>query len=145
MEINALVVDDSGIMRKMVMRSLRDSKLAEFIFTEAGDGLEGLNVFDPDKTDMIFVDWNMPNMNGIDFVRKIRADNEHHIPIVMITTESTMAKVEEAMDAGGVDSFICKPFTTEVLEKKLTPLFDLIAAEAKKGSSFFGKLATKFA
>lgn len=145
MEINALVVDDSGIMRKMVMRSLREAKLADFIFTEASDGLEALEAFDPGQTDMCFVDWNMPNMSGIEFVQEIRTLSDHHIPIVMITTESTMAKVEEALDKAGVDCFIVKPFTPEVLQKKLDPLFTKIAEDAKKGGGFFGKLAGKFA
>jgi two-component system chemotaxis response regulator CheY len=145
MELNALVVDDSAIMRKMVMRSLREAKLADFIFTEAGDGVEGLEQFDADSTHMIFVDWNMPNMSGIDFVREIRSTQQRHIPIVMITTESTMDKVEEALDQVGVDCFIVKPFTPEVLQKKLEPLFEQLSESASKGGGFFGKLADKFA
>lgn len=147
MQINAMVVDDSGIMRKMVMRSLLESKLAEFIFVEAKDGLDALNQFKPEGIDMIFVDWNMPNMNGIDFVHKVRELEKKHTPVVMITTESTVAKVEEALDQAGVDCFIVKPFTTDALTKKLTPLFEKLAAAApaKSGGGFFGKLASKFA
>lgn len=143
MEIHALVVDDSGIMRKLVMRSLIESKLANFMFTEGKDGLDALTQFDPQKINMIFVDWNMPNMNGIDFVRKIRSTQQNHVPIVMITTESTMGKVEEALDQAGVDCFIVKPFNTEVLQKKLTPLFERLAAGDKKSDGFFSKLAAK--
>lgn len=93
MDINALVVDDSGIMRKMVMRSLTESKPARFAFTEAQDGLDALEKFDAKKTSIVFVDWNMPNMSGIDLVREIRSTVKHHVPIVMITTEGTMGKV----------------------------------------------------
>ncbi|MBM3958093.1 MAG: response regulator, partial [Gemmatimonadetes bacterium] len=64
MEINALVVDDSGIMRKMVMRSLAESRLAQFTFTEAQDGADALTKFRDAAFDMLFVDWNMPNMSG---------------------------------------------------------------------------------
>ena len=146
MQINALVVDDSGIMRKMVMRSLNEAKLAEFTFTEAVDGKDALDKFDPKATDMVFVDWNMPNMTGIEMVREIRASQKHHVPIVMITTEGTMAKVEEALDSAGVDSYVVKPFTTEVLVKKLGPLLEKLEAGAsKKSKGFFGKLAAKTA
>lgn len=143
MQVNALVIDDSGIMRKMVMRSLIEAKLAQFTFTEAADGLDALEKFDPKKTNMIFVDWNMPNMSGIDFVRKLRATEKGHVPIVMITTESTMGKVEEALDEAGVDSFVVKPFTTEVLQKKLGPLFDKLAKAGTKSGGFFSQLAAK--
>ena len=138
MNVHALVVDDSAIMRKMVMRSLREAQLAEFEFTEAADGVEALAKFDGDKMNIIFVDWNMPNMNGLDFARKVRETQKRHVPIIMITTESTMAKVEEALDSAGVDSFIVKPFTVEVLQKKLTPIFQQSAAA---GEGFFGQIA----
>lgn len=141
MEIRALVVDDSRIMRKLVIRSLTESKLAEFAFVEAGDGAEALRHFDPDATGMIFVDWNMPNMNGIELVRKVRSMEKRHVPIVMITTETTMGKVEEARDYAGVDCYIVKPFTTEVLQKKLQPLFDKMS----KRGGFFSKLAARIA
>jgi len=143
MNINALVVDDSGIMRKLVMRSLKEAELASFIFTEAKDGMEGLEKFDPDKTDMMFVDWNMPNMNGIDFIKKVREAQKRYVPAVMITTESTMEKVEEALNEAGVDTFIVKPFTVDVLKSKLEPLFDKIAAAQQNGGGFFSKLANK--
>lgn len=139
MEIRALVVDDSGIMRKMVMRSLKESELAQFIFIEACDGVDALEKFKGDSIDMIFVDWNMPNMNGIDFVREIRKTSEEHIPVVMITTEGTMGKVEEALDEAKVDSYVVKPFTAEILQKKLDPMFAKLAEKAKKSKGFFGK------
>lgn len=145
MEIGALVVDDSGIMRKMVMRSLSESKLAQFTYTEAVDGLDGLEKFDPAKIDILFVDWNMPNMSGIEMVREIRAAEKKHTPIVMITTEGTMGKVEEALDSAGVDGYVVKPFTVEILQKKLGPLFEKLAASQTQSKGFFNKLAEKFA
>jgi two-component system chemotaxis response regulator CheY len=142
MNIHALVVDDSGIMRKMVMRSLTESELADFEFSEAGDGVEALEAFDEDRVNICFVDWNMPNMTGIEFAKQVRAQQKRHIPIVMITTESTVAKVEEALDEAGVDCFIVKPFTVEVLKKKLEPLFAK-CGDTEKSGGFFGKLAEK--
>ena len=143
MNIHALVVDDSGIMRKMVMRSLRDAELAQFVFTEATDGLDALGKFDPNTMDMIFVDWNMPNMNGIDFVREVQALEQRHVPIVMITTEGTCGKIDEAMSEVKVDKYIAKPFTVEELKKKLEPIFDQIAASRQESKGFFTKLADK--
>jgi two-component system chemotaxis response regulator CheY len=143
MDIHAMVVDDSGIMRKMVMRSLRESKLANFIFTEAVDGQDALTKFNPDIIKMMFVDWNMPNMTGIELVRKVRESTKAHVPIVMITTEGTMGRVEEALDQCGVDSYVVKPFTVEVLSKKLEPLFDKLQKSQPQNQGFFAKLADK--
>ena len=145
MNIHALVVDDSGIMRKMVMRSLREAKLAEFIFTEAVDGKDALTKFDPEQMDMIFADWNMPNMSGIEMVHAIRGNQKQHVPIVMITTEGTMGKVEEALDRGGVDGYIIKPFTVDILTAKLTPVFEKIDQARQKPKGFFGRMADKLA
>ncbi len=145
MEVHALIVDDSGIMRKMVMRSLTEANLAEFTFTEAVDGQDGLDKFDPKEINMVFADWNMPNMTGIEMVHAIRSKQKEHVPIVMVTTEGTMAKVEEALDSAGVDTYVVKPFTTEVLVKKLSPLFEKLQNSSKKSKGFFGKLAAKTA
>ena len=139
MDVNALVVDDSGIMRKLVMRSLEEAGLAEFKFEQAKDGVDALEKFDPDGTDVCFVDWNMPNMSGIDFVRQVRADQKQHVTIVMVTTESTMGKIEEALEDAGVDGYVVKPFTADVLKRKLSPLFEKLAVGKKKGG-FFSKL-----
>lgn len=144
MDITAMVVDDSGIMRKMVMRSLNEAGIANWTFIEGTDGADALEKFDPEAVEMIFVDWNMPNMNGLEFIKNVRERTDHHIPVVMVTTESTMAKVEEAMEAGGVDTFICKPFTTDSLKTKLKPLFEKLEDAGKMGDNFFGSLAKKF-
>lgn len=137
-----MIVDDSGIMRKLVMRNLMETKLANFSFTEAGDGVDALSKIDAKPVDIMFVDWNMPNMNGIDLVMKVRQQQAKHIPIVMVTTEGTMGKVEEALNKGGVDCYIVKPFTQDIMKQKLTPLFQRLEAPApQKAGGFFSKLA----
>ena len=95
------------------------------------------------KIDIFFVDWNMPNMNGIDLVMKVRQVQARHVPIVMVTTEGTMGKVEEALDKGGVDCYIVKPFTQDIMKQKLAPLFQRLQTPApqKKTGGFFAKLA----
>lgn len=120
--LKALVVDDSGVMRKMVMKGLVDSKLANFEFVEAVDGQDALSKFEPKEIDIGFIDWNMPNMTGIDFVKEIRSlygTGASAVPLVMVTSEKTMGKIQEALDEAGADAFICKPFTVEELQSKL--------------------------
>ena len=142
MDLNALVIDDSGIMRKMVMRGLNEAELATFHFTEAEDGVDGLAKFNPRATDIVFVDWNMPNMDGIDLVQRLRAQfPKRYLPIVMITTEKLVGKVEEALE-NGVDCFISKPFTAEGIQKRLAPVIDkLRQGQPSGGGGFFKRFA----
>lgn len=140
MDLNALVVDDSGIMRKMVMRGLSESGLARFTFTEAEDGVDALAKFDPATTDIVFADWNMPSMDGMEFVRHLRYDfPKCRVPIVMITTEKLVSKVEEALNEG-VDCFISKPFTPQGIEARLSPIIEKLQQPQKK-QGFFARLA----
>ncbi len=141
MAINALVIDDSGIMRKMVMRTLAETGLAEFEFTEAEDGVVGLEMFNPRSTDIVFVDWNMPNMNGVDLVKRIRAQYpKKRVPIVMVTTETLVGKMEEALGYGA-DSFISKPFTADGLKFRLKEIIEEISENQNKGGFFKRMLA----
>jgi len=123
MKLNALVIDDSGVMRKMVMKSLTEAKLAEFEFIEAEDGQIALDKLKTSEIDIAFVDWNMPNMTGVDFVKEVRKHEKVNcddpIPLVMVTSEKTMGKVQEALDEAGADGFISKPFTVEEMQRKL--------------------------
>ena len=159
MHLKALVIDDSGIMRKMVMKSLTESKLAQFEFTEAEDGQVALDKLKAGEFDIAFVDWNMPNMTGIEFVKEVRSherlNNQDAIPLVMVTSEKTMSKIEEALDEAGADGFITKPFTVDEMQRKMKKHVDKAevvrirkdrdqaeaAAQAAKGSGgWFSKL-----
>jgi two-component system chemotaxis response regulator CheY len=123
MKVKALVVDDSGIMRKMVMKTVTEAKFGEFEFVEAEDGQVALEKMKAIDFDIAFVDWNMPNMTGVDFVREVRkvekGSGNEAIPMVMVTSEKTMGKIQEALDEAGADGFISKPFTVEELQVKL--------------------------
>lgn len=144
MKIKALVVDDSKIMRKIVMDSLNKTRLADFEFVEAEDGAVALSKFDPRNINILFIDWNMPNMNGIELVEKIRAMGKtEHVKIVMVTSEKTMGKVETALDKAGANEYICKPFTVEELQKKLSNLISDIAQTSQNSGGFFSKLLNK--
>jgi two-component system chemotaxis response regulator CheY len=115
--LRALVVDDSRVMRRMVMDSLQKTKLAEFEFIEAEDGRDALEKLKNNEFQIAFVDWNMPNMTGVDFVREVRrldkSEDKDPIPLIMVTSEKTMGKVQEALDDAGADGFITKPFTVD--------------------------------
>lgn len=128
MKLKTLVVDDSGVMRKMVMRSLMETKLTDFEFIEAEDGQVALEKMNSEEFDIAFVDWNMPNITGIDFVKMVRLQERKNgkdkIPLVMVTSEKTMGKMQEALDEADADGFISKPFTVEELQVKLKPHTD---------------------
>lgn len=114
---NVLIVDDSSTMRKIVTRSLRQAGFALDEIYEAGDGIEGLNALGANKVDLILSDINMPNMDGLEFVKAVRA-NGNATPIVMITTEGGEEIIAEAISSGASDS-IKKPFTPDQLQEKL--------------------------
>lgn len=142
MKVRALVIDDSRVMRTMVMGAVNRTNLAEFEFTEAEDGVDGLSKFDAKKTDLVFVDWNMPKMTGIEFVRRVRAmPTDRHVAIIMVTSERTAGKMDEALDGAGADSYICKPFTVVEMERKLAKYIAALGAKDKPSAGgFFTKL-----
>jgi two-component system chemotaxis response regulator CheY len=114
---NILIVDDSSTMRKIISRSLRQAGLAVDTIYEAGDGIEGLNALGAGQIDLILSDINMPNMDGLEFVKQARAQG-CKAPIVMITTEGGEDIIGEAMNSGANGS-IRKPFTPDQLQEKL--------------------------
>jgi two-component system, chemotaxis family, chemotaxis protein CheY len=146
MKLRALVVEDCAVMRRMLMQMLPLTGLAEFQFTEAEDGLDALARFHPDKTDIVFVDWKLPKLAGIDFVRKVRASGKtNHIPIVMVTGAGKVGNIEEALDDAGADVYITKPYTIEELRRKLAAVVERIAHEqhpplAANPAAFLSKL-----
>jgi two-component system, chemotaxis family, chemotaxis protein CheY len=114
---NILIVDDSSTMRKIISRSLRQAGLAVDNIYEAGDGVEGLNALGSSAVDLILSDINMPNMDGLEFVKQARSQG-CKVPIVMITTEGGEDIIGEAINSGANGS-IRKPFTPEQLQEKL--------------------------
>ncbi len=142
MKLRALVIDDSRVMRNMVMESLRRTQLAEFEFVEAEDGADAVTKFNPKVIDIVFADWNMPKMSGIEFVKKVRATTKStDVPIIMVTSEKTVAKIEEALDSAGANAYITKPFTVEYVQKKVGPLIeDIEKKRGQKPGGFFSKL-----
>jgi len=116
MGLNVLLVDDSGVMRKLVSKALRAAGLDIASTAEAGNGQEGLDALGNGKFDVVLCDWNMPVMDGLTFVKEARGS--HKVPIVMLTTESGDDKVQAALEAGA-NAYITKPFTPEKLEERI--------------------------
>ena len=116
--MQALVVDDSRAVRMMLKRMLMASGFD--LVSEAGHGLEALErLAEGPLPDVMLVDWNMPEMNGIDLLRSIRATAEYRqIPVVMVTTETEASQVVRALAAGASD-YVMKPFTRDVIMEKL--------------------------
>ncbi len=113
-----LVVDDSSTMRRIITNTLKQVGQEDVL--EACDGKEALSSFKAhDDIDLILTDWNMPNMNGLDFLTEVRGVNKD-IPIVMVTTEAEKGNVVVAIKAGA-NNYIVKPFTPEVLKEKIGP------------------------
>lgn len=118
MSKTVLVVDDSAMMRKIVIKNLRDCGF-DVSVVEAADGQEGLDRFTAGGIDVVLSDWNMPVMDGLSMVREIRKlDPDQRIPIVMVSTEGSAEKVKDAIMAG-VNNYLAKPFTTERFKEKL--------------------------
>lgn len=113
-----LIVDDSSTMRRIIKNTLQ--RLGYEDILEAEHGLQAWEILDSiDGIKVLITDWNMPEMNGLDLVKKVRADGRFSdIPIIMVTTEGGKAEVITALKAG-VNNYIVKPFTPQVLKEKL--------------------------
>ena len=120
--MRALVIDDSSTMRSILSRYLRQMN---YEVLEAGNGREALQrCEEAQDIGVALVDWNMPVMNGIDFVKKLRSQREHdHVKLMMVTTENDADRIVEALGAGA-NEFVMKPFTFEVLEEKMALLLN---------------------
>ena len=115
-----LVVDDSATMRKIIVKGLREAGYGACEVIEAGDGAAALGALRGADFDLVLCDINMPGMDGLALVRSAREDATitADLPIVMITTEGGLEKVEEALASGATD-YLRKPFSSEQLQTKI--------------------------
>jgi len=119
---NVLLVDDSSTMRKIIGRSLRQAGIDFDNIYEAADGLEALEVLEKEDVDLVLSDINMPNMDGISFLReKSTRDAVKDIPVLMISTETGDDIIGEAKSLGAIGA-LKKPFTPDKVNEVLTPL-----------------------
>ncbi|HFE53213.1 MAG TPA: response regulator [Bacteroidetes bacterium] len=124
MALKVLVADDSDVMRKIILRNLRMAGVDVEECYEARHGFEALYHLSKDDVDLILSDINMPEMDGLEFIRKVRAmDLSKRVPIVVISSEGSEYMMREAMKAGA-DDFISKPFTPEKLKERLARFID---------------------
>ncbi|MFM7389786.1 MAG: response regulator, partial [Vampirovibrionales bacterium] len=123
--MKVLIVDDSAVMRKVIIRELLKCGVEAGNITEAGDGLEGLEAASKDSFNLILMDWNMPGMLGIDVVRKLR-EVGISTPIMMVTTEGEKTNVVLAIQAGA-NNYLVKPFTPEDFAQKFQQLTGSVA------------------
>lgn len=114
----ALIIDDSRAMRRILGRIVEP---LGFSILEAEHGQEGIEQLSlhADEIEVVLVDWNMPVMNGLEFVKAVRADESYRDKkLMMVTTETEPAQMARALMAG-VDEFVMKPFTPEILIEKM--------------------------
>ncbi|MGH9722292.1 MAG: response regulator [Bryobacteraceae bacterium] len=122
MAVDVLIVDDSAAIRKILQRMLRLADVPLGQVFEAGDGVEALQALKAEKVSLILSDINMPNMNGLQLLRSVRASAEwKSVPVIMITTEGGEAQVLEAVQLGA-SGYVRKPFTAVQIKAKLEGL-----------------------
>lgn len=116
-----LVVDDFATMRRIIRNILR--QLGYEDVDEADDGNTALAKLRTGKFDFVITDWNMPNMNGLELVRALRVDAAlRKMPVLMVTAEAMKENIVEAVKAG-IDNYIVKPFTPEIMKEKIARIF----------------------
>ncbi|MBX9790467.1 MAG: response regulator [Pirellulales bacterium] len=115
--MHVLIVDDSRAMRSILSHILRQLGLE---VSEAANGREALDrLQELDQVQLALVDWNMPHMNGLEFVRQVRADSRFDdLRLMMVTTETEASQLVTALEAGA-NEYVMKPFTKDVVQEKL--------------------------
>lgn len=118
--MHALVIDDSRALRRILGDMLR--QLGADV-TEAGNGREGMDrLRGPKRPDIVLVDWNMPEMNGLEFIRAVRADSAfENLPLMMVTTETELEQMAKALQEGA-NEYLMKPFSKVCIAEKLALL-----------------------
>lgn len=120
MSYKILLVDDSAIVRKMLKKTLELSGIEVDKIIEASNGLEGLNLLKNEWVDLIFLDINMPIMNGMEFMRNLRSDEIlSKTPVIVVSTEGSQERKDELYDLD-VKAFVRKPVTPEILSETVT-------------------------
>lgn len=119
-----LIVDDSRIMRNIVKNTLKALHYPPEIFLEASDGHQAWEILDANEINLLLLDWNMPSLNGLELVKKLRAVAKFQtLPIIMVTSEAAKYNVIEAVKAG-VSDYLVKPVTEKGLEEKIRRVLD---------------------
>ena len=115
-----LIADDSRVMRQIVVRTLRQAGFGDHDLIEAANGKEALDIVKAQSPDLVLSDWNMPEMNGIECLRQLRASGSD-VKFGFVTSESTPEMKEQA-EAAGALFFIVKPFSAERFDEVFAPI-----------------------
>ncbi|GMT44145.1 MAG: chemotaxis protein CheY [bacterium] len=116
-DIKVLIVDDSSTMRRIIGKILKSMDITEIL--QAADGVDAISLLSDTSVDLILADWNMPRMNGLRMVKKLREKRKTaSVPIIMVTTEAERSSVVEAIKAGA-NNYLAKPFTPDALTTKI--------------------------
>jgi len=119
-----LIVDDFSTMRRIIKNLLRDLGFTNT--HEADDGTTALPMLRGGDFDFLVTDWNMPGMTGIDLLKELRADGKlASLPVLMVTAEAKRDQIIEAAQAG-VNGYVVKPFTAQVLKEKIDKIFERV-------------------
>jgi two-component system chemotaxis response regulator CheY len=119
MPLDIMIVDDSAAVRKILQRVLTQLQIPLGEVHEASDGREALEMLKTRPVSLIFTDINMPNMDGIELLTRLKANDAFRgVPIVMVTTEGSQARVLQALELGAA-GYVRKPFTAEHIKEKL--------------------------
>ena len=119
-----LIVDDFSTMRRIIKNLLRDLGFTNT--QEADDGITALPMLQNGDFDFLISDWNMPQMKGIDLLKNVRSDDKlKHLPVLLVTAEAKREQIIEAANAG-VNGYVVKPFTAEILKEKIERIFERI-------------------
>jgi two-component system chemotaxis response regulator CheY len=123
--MKVLVADDFATMRKIVRNILKQIGFDNIV--EAEDGQAAIQVLKAENIGLVVTDWNMPNMTGLELLQKIRSDPKTaNLPVLMVTAEGLKENVVAAVKAG-VNNYVVKPFTAEVLQEKIEQIFKKLA------------------
>lgn len=121
--LDIMIVDDSAAIRKILQRVLVQAGVSLGTVHEANDGSHALELLKTNKVGLILSDINMPNMNGLELLSHLKAqDNWKNLPVVMVSTEGSQAKVLEAVQLGAA-GYVRKPFNAEQIKEKLAQFF----------------------
>ncbi len=120
-KMKILVVDDFATMRRIIKNILRQIGFTNIV--EADDGSTALPILEKEHIDLVITDWNMPKMSGLELIKAIRANpTTKDTPILMVTAEALKENIIEAVKAG-VNNYVVKPFTAQVLQEKIEKIF----------------------
>lgn len=131
MALNVLVVDDSDVIRRMILKTLRLAEISLGTAYEASNGKEALDIIDSNWVDFVLADINMPVMDGLEMLRHLRENEQHReLPVIVVTTEGSTERIAE-LEAAGVSAYVHKPFTPETIRS----VVDSVTADLSAGES----------